>query len=78
MKVKNFIGSEKGVFVLSIVLGLGLACIFKMSCDSQNCIVYKAPDYSEKKIIKYNNKCYEPNEHMETCDLNKKIIEYAN
>ena len=78
MKVKNFIGSEKGVFILSIVLGLGLACIFKMSCDSQNCIVYRAPDYSEKKIIKYNDKCYEPNEHMETCDPNKKIIEYAN
>jgi len=76
MKVKNFIGSEKGVFILSIVLGLGLACIFKMSCDSQNCIVYRAPDYSEKKIIKYNDKCYEPNEHMETCDPNKKIIEY--
>ena len=78
MKVKNFIGSEKGVFILSVVLGLGLACIFKMSCDSQNCIVYRAPDYSEKKIIKYNDKCYEPNEHMETCDPNKKIIEYAN
>ena len=76
MKVKNFIGSEKGVFILSIVLGLGLACIFKMSCDSQNCIVYRAPDYSEKKIIKYNDKCYEPNEHMETCDPNKKIIDY--
>jgi hypothetical protein len=76
MKVKNFIGSEKGVFILSVVLGLGLACIFKMSCDSQNCIVYRAPDYSEKKIIQYNDKCYEPNEHMETCDPNKKIIEY--
>ena len=78
MKVKNFIGSEKGVFILSIILGLGLACIFKMSCDSQNCIVYRAPDYSEKKIIKYNDKCYEPNEHMETCDPNKQIIEYDN
>jgi hypothetical protein len=76
MKVKNFIGSEKGVFILSIVLGIGLACIFKMSCDSQNCIVYKGPDYSEKKIIKYNNKCYEPNEHMETCDTTKQIIEH--
>jgi hypothetical protein len=78
MKVKNFIGSEKGVFILSIVLGLGLACIFKMSCDSQNCIVYRAPDYSENKIIKYNDKCYEPIEHMETCNPEKQIIEYEN
>ena len=75
MKIKNFIGSKSGVTILSIVLGLGLACIFKMSCDSQNCIVFKAPDYSEKKIIKYNDKCYESNEHMETCDETKKIID---
>lgn len=75
MKIKQFMGSKSGVFILSVILGLGLACMFKMSCDSQSCIVYKMPDYSEKKIIKYNDKCYEPNEHMETCDPNKEIIE---
>ena len=76
MKIKQFIGSKTGVTILSAVLGLGLACIFKMSCDSHNCLVYKAPDYDEKKIIKYNNKCYQPHEHMETCDATKEIIEY--
>ena len=45
MKIKKFIESKSGVFLLSVVLGLGLACIFKMSCDSQNCIVQCAPDY---------------------------------
>ena len=76
MKIKQFIGSKPGVFMLSVILGLGLAFIFKMSCDSNNCMVYKAADYSEKKIIKYNNKCYEPNKHMETCDTTKQIIEH--
>lgn len=75
MKMKKFLESKSGVVMLSIVLGLGLACVFKMSCDSQNCIVYKAPDYSEKKIIKYNDKCYQPTEHMETCDSSKELIE---
>jgi hypothetical protein len=76
MKINTFLKSKGGTFILSVVLGLGLACIFKMSCDSQNCIVYKAPDYSEKKIIKYNDKCYEANEHMETCDSTKQIIDH--
>ena len=76
MKIKKFIESKSGVFLLSVILGLGLACMFKMSCDSQNCIVYKAPEYDEKKIIRYNNKCYEPQEHMETCDTTKQIIEH--
>lgn len=75
MQIKKFLTSDSGVFLLSVILGLGLACVFKMSCDSKNCLVYKAPDYSEKRVIKYNGKCYEPNEHMETCDTTKKIIE---
>jgi hypothetical protein len=74
LKIKKFLGSKSGIFVLSVVLGLGLSCVFKMSCDSRSCMVYKPPDYSEKKIIKYNNKCYTPTEHMETCDTNKEII----
>ena len=76
MKIKKFLTSDSGVFLLSVILGLGLACVFKMSCDSKNCLVYKSPDYSEKKIIKYNGKCYKPIEHMETCDTTKKIIDY--
>jgi hypothetical protein len=76
MKFKQFIESKPGVFILSIILGLGLACIFKMSCDSHSCLVFKAPDYSEKRIIKYNDKCYQPTEHMETCDAKRQIIEY--
>lgn len=76
LKIKKFLNSKSGTFVLSVILGLGLATVFKMSCDSKSCLVYKAPEYSDKKVIKYNNKCYEPTEHMETCDANKQIIEY--
>lgn len=75
MKINLFFKTKVGVYLLSIILGLGLACIFKMSCDSKNCIVYKAPDYSEKKVIKYNGNCYEPTEQAESCDVNKTIIE---
>ena len=74
INVKKFIGSRTGIIVLSVILGLGLSCVFKISCDSANCTIFKGPDFNEKKIIKYNNKCYEPNEHMETCDEKKKII----
>ena len=74
-KIKKMLGSRKGIIMLSIILGLGLSCIFKMSCDNRSCIVYKAPDYSEKKIVKYNNKCYKPTENMETCNKEKEIID---
>ena len=41
-----------------------------MSCDSRECIVYKGPKFEDdKKMIKYNNKCYNVEEHMESCDV---------
>ncbi len=76
LKIKKILDSPTGIAVFSIILGLGLSTIFKSCCDSHNCIIYKAPDFSTKKIIKYNNKCYEPSEQIQTCDLNKKIVSF--
>jgi len=76
MKLNIFFKSKAGTYLLSIILGLGLACIFKMSCDSKNCIVYKAPEKDDKKIIRYNGSCYESSEHAVTCDPNKTTIDY--
>ena len=53
IKLRKFIGSRTGVIICSILLGLGLSSIFKMSCDSNNCIIMKAPDMSDKKVLKY-------------------------
>jgi hypothetical protein len=74
LSLKKFVGSKSGVMILSIILGLGLASIFKLSCDKRSCIVYEAPDFSSKKIMKYNDKCYEPKEKMEKCDPDKTTV----
>jgi hypothetical protein len=74
LKIKKFVGSRTGVIILSIILGLGLSSIFKMSCDTNDCIVYTGPNFDESNIIKYNNKCYEAHANMETCNTNKNII----
>ena len=76
LKIKKMLESKTGIIIFSIVLGLGLSTIFKSCCDSKNCIVYKGPDFDKKKIIKYNNKCYEPTEQIQTCDSNKKIVTF--
>jgi hypothetical protein len=76
--VKRFFKDETGKILLSIILGLGLASLFKASCDSRSCIVYKAPDFGDeknKKTLKYNGKCYKAEEKIETCDSGKKQIE---
>ena len=72
--IKKFLTSRTSVIIFSIICGLGLASVFKISCDSADCTVFKGPDFKEKKIIKYNKKCYEANEHMGKCDNKKKTI----
>lgn len=67
MDIKKMMKSEKGVLLFSIILGLGIAGLFKMSCDSRSCIVYKAPDMSGKKQVKVNNTCYDVSEEMIDC-----------
>jgi hypothetical protein len=74
-KLKKILNSKSSSIILSIILGLGLASIFKMSCDSRSCLVYEAADLSDKNVIKYDNKCYEAKEKMESCDNNKRIID---
>ena len=74
VNIKKFLGSKTGIIVFSIILGLGFSCMFKFTCDTADCIIYKAPDLKEKKIMKYNNNCYEMSENIVTCDTNKKII----
>ena len=46
--------------ILSIILGFGLAFIFRLVCLKRNCIIYKEPNPNEiaKKIYMKNNKCY--------------------
>jgi hypothetical protein len=66
--IKEMMQNEKGIFLFSIVLGLGIAGLFKMSCDSRSCLVYKAPDLKNKSQIKVNNKCYDVSEEMVDCD----------
>ena len=73
--IRKFLASRTGVIIVSILLGLGLSTLFKMSCDNRSCIVYQAPSFEKKKIIRYNKKCYEPKEHMETCNPEKQIVD---
>ena len=56
----NFLKSNISRIVVGILWGLGLACIFRKTCEGRKCIVYKAPnpELVTKKVYKYNNKCY--------------------
>lgn len=72
MNLLKFINSESGIIIISIIWGLGFACLFKKVCNGRDCIEYKAPDinYVKNNIWKFNNKCYKYETENVKCSQN--------
>ena len=79
MYLRRLIYGDVGKIVISIILGLGLATLFRKVCKDRDCIIFKAPDIKKIKnqIFKFDNKCYQFEENIEKCNNNKKIVEFA-
>lgn len=79
MNLKRLIYSDVGRIVISIILGLGLATLFRRVCRERNCLVFHAPQMNKIKgqIFKFKDKCYQFKEEIEKCDDNKKIVNFA-
>ena len=79
MYLRRLIYGDVGKIVISVLLGLGLATLFRKVCKDRDCIIFKAPDIKKIKnqIFKFDGKCYKFEENIEKCNQNKKIIEFA-
>jgi len=77
MNFKRLLNTDLGRIVISILLGLGLATLFKKVCNDKNCIVYNGPVISELqgKIYKHDNKCFTYSSQSVSCDQNKQILD---
>jgi hypothetical protein len=69
--LEEFIQSKTGIILISVIWGLGLATLFKKSCEGYNCnvIKYQGPTNDDiKHVWKYtNNKCYKFNPYLSEC-----------
>ena len=79
MYLKRLIYGEPGKIIISIILGLGLATLFRKVCKDRDCIIFRAPDINkiQNQIFKFEGKCYKFSEETERCDSKKKIVPFA-
>jgi hypothetical protein len=79
MNLRRLIYSDVGRVAISIILGLGIATLFRKVCKDRDCLVFHAADYSKIKnqIFEFQGKCYTFEEKAEKCDKNKKILKFA-
>jgi hypothetical protein len=63
------IHTTNGQYIISFILGIGFASLFRKVCKERNCIVFKAPDFDEvtKNVYTYGNKCYSFNKNSVPC-----------
>uniref|UniRef100_A0A6C0B2B4 Uncharacterized protein n=1 Tax=viral metagenome TaxID=1070528 RepID=A0A6C0B2B4_9ZZZZ len=76
MHLAKFFHTQSGKYIMSVILGFGLATLFRSVCEGKNCIIMKAPPIDEikNKIYKYQDKCYKFTASSTKCDTTKKII----
>ena len=77
--IKN-LHTNIGKYLISIILGLGLASLFRKSCDKRNCLIFEAPPLDDVKnnIYKHDGKCYKFKEKSVNCKPNThKIVNFA-
>lgn len=58
--VSKLMYTKSGQIMFAIVLGIGMAGIFKKTCEGKTCMVVYGPDVDEVKRTKYRvgEKCF--------------------
>ena len=82
MLIKNLMQSlhtYKGGIVMSMLLGLGLASLFRRVCNDRNCLVFKAPPIEEVvgNTYSYGEKCYNFKAKTMKCGSKEKQVSFS-
>lgn len=78
MHLGKFVHSKTGKIIMSILLGFGLASLFRTVCKDKDCLLFYAPPLEKikDKIYKSGNKCVKYSPVSTKCDSNKKTVEF--
>lgn len=77
MFVDRLLNTDLGKVFISMLLGLGLATLFRKVCKDKNCIVFNGPVITEidDKTFKHGDGCYKYTRTATKCDKTKQIID---
>jgi hypothetical protein len=75
---EKFLHSKRGKILMSIILGFGLASLFRTVCKGKNCVIFRAPPLDEikDKIYKNNGKCVKYVPVATKCSSTEKTINF--
>ena len=75
----KFVHTETGKILMSILLGFGLASLFRKICKGKECLIFHAPSLDDFKDKIYKNdsgKCVKYNPIPSKCSMDAKIVDF--
>ena len=78
MHLEKFVHTGTGKIIMSVLLGFGLASLFRTVCKDKDCLLFYAPslDKIKDKIYKNSGKCVKYSPQATKCDTNIKTISF--
>lgn len=78
MYLGRFVHTESGKLIMSILLGFGLASLFRAVCKNKDCMIFHAPPIEQlkDKIYKNNGKCVKYSQVATKCVSGAKTVTF--
>ena len=78
MYLGKFVHTQSGKIIMSILLGFGLASLFRSVCKNKDCLIFHAPPIEElkDKIYKNNGKCVKYSQIATKCVSGAKTVTF--
>jgi len=79
MYLDKFVHTNTGRVIMSLILGIGLATLFRVACKGKHCRIIEAPPLEEieDQIYKFDGKCYKMEKNAIKCDKQKTTVKIA-
>ena len=76
IQLSKFVHSSTGRYMMSILLGFGLASLFRTVCKDKGCLIFHAPplDDFKDKIYRDGDKCVKYTPIATKCNKNTKTV----
>jgi hypothetical protein len=72
----KFVHTQTGKLIMSILLGFGLASLFRTVCKNKECLIFHAPplEQIQDKIYKNGDKCVKYSSVPTKCNADVKTV----
>jgi hypothetical protein len=78
LNLSKYIQTPAGKIVISALLGIGLASIFRDVCNERNCMIQIGPSKAElEDTYRWDGRCYKLKGEAVSCMPDKKILNFS-